>query len=600
MFTERLSLLPETLGDFIPCPPVSNRAAWNALPSALRIALRKRGEDACDFVFQNFSATDYRTFCRTGNRSDYETRYFSQRRALNDLIMAECVTDEGRFLDKIIDGIFALCEESAWQLPAHNSYLRDAPQLPLPDITHPIIDLFAAETGALLGMAYYLLRDAFERVSPAIVQRILKEIDTRLVQPYLHDHFWWMGNGDEPMCNWTSWCTQNILLCVFCTPQTELTRRAVLKQASYSLDCFLKDYGEDGCCNEGAQYYHHAALTLFGALEVLCAAAPDAFLPLFTESKIQNMAAYILHMHVDGPYYINFADCSPFAGRRGAREYLFAKRTQNHAMCNFAATDFLAAQQDKLDSGDIARINLWYLTLDAFTAQEMLLAAGNAVSAAPSEIFYPSVGVFIARDAAYCLAVKGGNNGDSHNHNDTGSVTLYKNGIPFLIDIGVESYTKKTFSPQRYEIWTMQSAWHNLPTFGDIMQKDGAAYGARDVKASFSADESRITMDIAPAYPCNVVTQYCRTVTLQKGKGVVLHDITDYAGDVTLTLMTHERPIVDAEEIIVGTLGIITTNSRRITVEAVPITDPRLRLAWPDTLYRTQIVFTHELKLSVQ
>ena len=46
---------------------------------------------------------------------------------------------------------------------------------------------------------------------------------------------------------------------------------------------------------------------------------------------------------------------------------------------------------------------------------------------------------------------------------------------------GVESYTKKTFSPQRYEIWTMQSAWHNLPTFDGVQQLPGAEYAAREV-----------------------------------------------------------------------------------------------------------------------
>lgn len=42
-------------------------------------------------------------------------------------------------------------------------------------------------------------------------------------------------------------------------------RHAVIVQAAHSLDCFLKDYGPDGCCNEGAQYYTHAGLCLFGA-----------------------------------------------------------------------------------------------------------------------------------------------------------------------------------------------------------------------------------------------------------------------------------------------------------------------------------------------
>ena len=86
------------------------------------------------------------------------------------------------------------------------------------------------------------------------------------------------------------------------------------------------------------------------------------------------------------------------------------------------------------------------------------------------DVYYKSVGLFVARDDTLCLAVKAGDNADSHNHNDTGSFTVYKNGLPLIIDVGVESYTQKTFSPRRYEIWTMQSAYHNLPTINDIMQ----------------------------------------------------------------------------------------------------------------------------------
>jgi len=70
------------------------------------------------------------------------------------------------------------------------------------------------------------------------------------------------------------------------------------------------------------------------------------------------------------------------------------------------------------------------------------------------DIYYPSIGLFIARSRNLSLAVKAGDNDDNHNHNDTGSLTLYKNGRPVLVDIGVESYTGKTFSPQRYEIWS--------------------------------------------------------------------------------------------------------------------------------------------------
>ncbi|MDD3429542.1 MAG: heparinase II/III family protein [Oscillospiraceae bacterium] len=600
MFCEQLSLLPASFKDFSPCPPATNREAWTAIPAVLRTAIMQRGENALSFSFTVYSATDYLDFYRTGNRTRFESHYFTQRRMLNDLVLAECCEDNGRFLDAIINGIFAICSETAWQLPAHNSYIRDTPQLPLPDATNPIIDLFAAETGALLSVLYHVLGERLDAVSPAITANMLHQIKARIITPYLNSHFWWMGHKQEPMCNWTSWCTQNVLLCAFCTPQTAATRLTVVKQAAYSLDCFLKDYGEDGCCEEGAQYYHHAGLTLFGAMEILSAVAPQTFLPLYSCQKIYNIAAYIVNMHVADKYYVNFADCSPFAGRRGVREFLFGVRTQNTAMQQLAAADFKTVFSEPHIDTDIDRINLYYLVMEAFAAHQ-LLSFNTAAQTVTPDIFYPSVGVFVARDDTWCLAAKAGNNGDSHNHNDTGSVTLYKNKKPFLIDVGVESYSQKTFSPQRYEIWTMQSAWHNLPTFSGIMQQDGKAFGACHVAATLDNNESSLTMDIAGAYPLSAkVGRYVRTVTLQKGKGVTIADTTDYSGTVALSLMTVEKPFVTQNKIHIGSLGIIDCSAPAITVEEVPVTDPRLRLAWPNMLYRTTVRFEKELCLRIQ
>ena len=107
-------------------------------------------------------------FLRTGNRTAYEDIYFARRHALCALAAAECVEHCGRFLDDIVNGIFALCEESGWQLPPHNSYRRDQPQQLLPDSARPVLDLFACETGALLACVLYLLGRELDKVSPLI------------------------------------------------------------------------------------------------------------------------------------------------------------------------------------------------------------------------------------------------------------------------------------------------------------------------------------------------------------------------------------------------------------------------------------------------
>ena len=91
-------------------------------------------------------------------------------------------------------------------------------------------------------------------------------------------------------------------------------------------------------------------------------------------------------------------------------------------------------------------------------------------------------------------------NGRSHGHNDSGSFIVFHNGEPVIIDPGVEAYTAKTFSPERYTIWTMQSAFHNLPTIGDVMQHEGSPYAASEVKYATSDTAAKILMNLATAY----------------------------------------------------------------------------------------------------
>lgn len=584
MFRELLDRVPGTLHGFAPFPPARDRAAWQGLPADLRADIVARGEAWLGRATPALLATAYMDFVRTGDRSRFQQLYFDRRRQLAALALAECVEGAGRFLDGIIDGVWALAEESGWQLPAHNAYIRDTPQFILPDASRPVIDLFAAETGALMAMVRSLLGAELDAVSPLVGQRIAREIETRIVTPYLTEHFWWMGRGDEPMNNWTAWCTQNVVIAVMTTVSDPAVRHKVLAKAAASLDFFLKDYGDDGCCEEGVLYYRHAGLCLFNAAAILDAVTGGAFAPVWGQAKVRNIAEYIVNMHVTGRTYFNFADCSAKVPACSSREFLFGRRVGSDRLMAFAAADWAPAGAD---GDDIDGINLYYMTQDAFAATE-IAAYRPASPVEPREIFYPSVGVFVARDGRFALAVKAGDNGDSHNHNDTGSVTLYKDGVPVLIDVGVESYTKKTFSPERYTIWTMQSAWHNLPTFGGVMQGPGGAFAARDVSTGFGSAESWIEQDIAGAYPPEAgLRSYRRRVRLLKGQAVELVDTWDGDRPAELTLMFRDRPEIDGARLVLpGIAKLAWSGAGPARLEAVPITDPRLRWAWPDTLYR--------------
>jgi len=175
-----------------------------------------------------------------------------------------------------------------------------------------------------------------------------------------------------------------------------------------------------------------------------------------------------------------------------------------------------------------------------------------------------------------------------------------------LVDVGAPEYTSKTFSPRRYEIWTMQSQWHTLPAVNGVDQGAGAEFRARDVVFTPGRDAVRFSLDIAPAYPTEAkVTRWRREVTLDRKKGEVvlaedyllgearepvrLHFVTPLAPDVSTrgrVILSHPgRPPVSAG----GEAGpVLAYDPKRFTaaVEEQAVDDSRLRPIWGDTLYR--------------
>ncbi|XUY28754.1 heparinase II/III domain-containing protein [Agrobacterium sp. rho-8.1] len=580
MFVELIPRLPHRLDDF--AADVTADSLRAAASQATQAQLVDAAVTALDEPWSVILAGDYLEYTQNGNRSRFETLYFSRRLKLNALVLGECMEGQGRFLGEIIDGLWLICEESGWQLPAHNSHVRGGPRTPLPDPQNPVIDLFAAETAANLALVSHLLSS---QLDTSLVTRISHEIDQRILVPYLSRHFWWMGNGGERMNNWTAWITQNILLSTFLSKTDQPTRRSVVEQALNSLDAFQKGYADDGACEEGALYYGHATLCMFAGLAVLGEAAPGVTDALLHEDKLRNMAEFIGHMHVADDSFFNFADAPARFQTSGLREYLVGKTIASPELHAFASDRWQHSSRRLMQD----EWNLWYRVQAVLTERE--LAEVTLPAPQKRDIFYPGIELAIARDDVFDLAVKGGNNGESHNHNDVGSITLYKNRRPFLIDVGVETYTAKTFSPQRYDIWTMQSAFHNLPSFGGVMQMDGEAFAARDFKVDFAQEKAEISLDLASAYaPDAGVRSYTRTVRLVRGQHVEIVDDHEGEREAGLSLMTVERPRIDGDSLFVGDLGSIDIEGAGVpTIETIRIDDPRLRQSWPDTIHRTLI-----------
>lgn len=611
MFEEAMKNYTGTPAAYAPYPSAANRAAWENMPKEYTAGVLHRGEDRLAEDYPMLPMTMYLEFARNGNRSHYEAPYFARRRRLNDLIMAECVEHKGRFMDAIIDGIVCICEETSWCFPAHTVSCATGPvKSPFPSVKYPSLDLFAAETGSQIALALYLLREELEAVSPNLPEMMEEALLHRVVRPYLTADVHWMRlnkNDGRMVANWTPWCTMNCLLVLFTLgalphkPVEEEALRAALQKAAVGMDAYYDAMGEDGCCAEGVRYYRHGVLSFFTAANLMNTVTGGALQPLFEEKKFKNMAAYILHMHIGGEYYCNFNDCPQRPGPCGAEEYLFAAAAENEPMRRDVAKD-IAAHGYALRTA--ASQNLFYHVEMAFAAEKIAEAA-VLPALQPEDVFYPSTGIWVARRGGTYLAAKGGHNNEPHNHNDVGTITLFKNGEPVLIDIGIEAYSGKTFSDDRYSLWTMNSAFHNGMTFGNVRQFAGETAAAVVLKREEGAAPA-LTLELAGAYPPEAgVKSWVRRVQLQENGTVQVEDTLDTLPAGTfLTLMTAEPPCVQESTIAVGAAVLHINGAAKIETECCPVTDQTLQESWQrSALYRvkifpagTQLSFTVEEK----
>ena len=596
--------------------PKAGEAGWDKVPEANRRAHVAAAEALLGTSWPELPATVFLEYVRTGNRSNFQALSYARRGQLAQLVIAEAMEDRGRFLDDIINGIWAICEETYWGVPAHLNIQQAGPGLP--DVNEPTVDLFAAETAHLLAWTAYFLGDRLDAVSPLIRERIYTELDRRVLTPNLErDDFWWMSFGDDLINNWNPWVNGNWLTTVLLAESDADRRVEAVYKIMRSLDRFIDSYPEDGGCDEGPVYWTRAAGSMFDTLELLYSAT-DGAINLYDRPLIRNMGRYIYKSYIAGDYYINFADAGAKIHPDPSLVYRYGTRINDQTMVGFGA--FLAREQgwgDGLIEGAFGQLN---------RVLPGLFSVADVRQAVPQEpllanFWLPDIQVMGARETAgsrtgFYVAAKGGHNAESHNHNDIGNVIVYHDGQPVLIDVGAAEYTAKTFGPDRYTIWNMQSAYHNVPTINGAMQQDGRRFHARDV--SFDADDRSVIfrLDLAGAYPDEAAARsWKRTVMLRRGT-VTIRDAYDLERTIAPTQLNWITPRVPAvakpgtlrlaDDVSDSGAVLLRYDPKRVgvAIEPIDLEDNRLRSGWGDRIYR--IVFSDltgkragDVKLSV-
>lgn len=489
---------------------------------------------------------NYRQYDEQGSVALYSKYYMDRLERLFLLGIAEGYEKKGRFTERLLDFIWATLEMSTWVLPEHTPHIPFHGPSKVPVIAgnkylHGL-ELGAIYLGASLALVYRYNKEALDAISPLIGERIEYELTNRIIRPYLNCSFTWEGDMGNRVNNWCPWNISNILLVTALIEPDGYTRERVVEKALRHIDNFVSWYKPDGGCDEGPTYWGAAGGALFDCLEILYDLTAGR-VNVYSHPLVKAMGEYIVKMNICGTRFVNFADSAGSSNPDGEQLRRYGER---------CGSDILVAFGGVMAAHNRPGIHFRHPYRSLKNLLSPIRRAEDVRPLAARSVYFPDLKVMVERESedpsrGMFLAMKGGTNGESHNHNDVGSFIVYYNGEPVLIDVGVGTYTRRTFSPQRYEIWSMQSRYHNLPMFDNVGQMQGGAYTSRDEK--YDADSHSFTAELAGAYTADTgVLSLVRTAGLSEGK-VTVEDVIklDRDRDIDFCFMTNRPPVLRKE-----------------------------------------------------
>jgi hypothetical protein len=592
-------------------------AAWLGVSDAALTGLAAQARKERGTAWPQPLVSHYARYFRDGNRTAYEELVAARQQRLTRAVVMALVAGRGpgntgtevdsetyagndagspAWLDEVIDGVYLLCEQSSWSWAAHDDVFSRSGEV-MPDKSRPYLDLGAGEVAAQLAWTDRVLGEALDARAPGLRRRIRQETIERAITPFLERLDWhWLGlDGD--VHNWNPWIHTNLIAAaLFLVDDPQLQGRTVARCIE-GLDRFLASIPADGAIDEGFAYWWNGAgraLEGLALLEEATGGELGAGLPV-----VRQLVAFPHRMHVGSTWFLNVADgpARAASGLPWDMLHRWAVRLDDRVAAQHAAA-FVSGQPEAtaglgrvlhallggaergVEPSGVDRSDTEQGDMERSDTEQ----AGGQFPPLVPFTYLPSVQIMLAREAAgsaqgLLLAAKGGHNGEHHNHRDVGSVVVAVDGVPLLVDAGQPTYTAKTFSPDRYDIRAMQSAWHSVPAPFGLEQGAGKEFAA-DVLLAPTPEDPTLQLALGAAYGLRP-EQWIRTSTLDREtRQVVVADRWDVqvlsestVSPETAVSPQTAGPDVDITYLAAGTVHLGKDGSATILPHGIPTAD---------------------------
>jgi len=474
---------------------------WNRLIQQAEQLKKTPIPDQPDELFLDFS--------ETGNRSRWQRVAGKRRSRIRTLTLAECLENKDRFIQPLEKTVRALCTERTWVMPAHDRSLRNF---------HgkvKEIDLVSSSLGWELATATHLLGN---KLSPETRKLILENVRRRVIDPFIEmvdgkrKAMWWMRGTN----NWNAVCHACVTGAALGLADSKDERTKIVQAAVKNSQRFLQGFTSDGYCSEGVGYWNYG----FGHFLLLSESiyqATDGRFDLLARADVLQPALYGSRIEIANGVYPAFADCS-VRSKPNSRYMKFLSRRFRLGIERYEGLD------TKAPSGSLSEIMLLAVSHDG-GLQNRTQPEQSVDLNESKRTYFKDAGVLICRSDAsdgLAVALKGGHNGEHHNHNDVGSFIVVSGRRAVLVDPGAEVYTARTFSGRRYESKVLNSYGHPVPLIGGKLQRKGRAATGKVLKAEFTPEQDTFVLDLKSAYGVKTIQRLERTFVYSRVDGTSL------------------------------------------------------------------------------
>jgi hypothetical protein len=480
--------------------PIGDRAAWETVGASdagqrlLKLAEVAGREEPRPY----FTNEDCLYVIETLDRTKFDPFPGRVRERQVLLPIAECIENQGRYLERIEDDIHRLCAINSWTFPLHELGMQ------LYNRETIFTDLASVHYASNLVATLHLLEDKLKPETCALIRR---EVETRIFQPFEEriktgrDVFWWTIVTH----NWNSVCLSGVLSCALRLKKDPAERAWYLAVTEKLIKHSEDGFEPSGFYTEGVSYWGYGYSHYIVAAELMRGATGGA-IDWLKQPRVEAISHFGHRMEIQQDVYPSFADCKRDVVLPDWLMHWNNNRIDPARQKRATAVPCRAFDPIHHQFADAVHLILFHqVDLNQAYAVERPRAVRE---------WFEDVQYLICRPEAdsecrLAATFKGGDNAVNHNHNDLGTFTVISGKEELLVDPGAETYTKRTFSVHRYEGDLLNSFGHPVPVVGGQLQFPDKVYHrtgyGRDaytklVDTTFTAGQDKVILEMDRAY----------------------------------------------------------------------------------------------------